>query len=193
MTRAPIPRNEQRRLEVLWQYDVLDTLPETVFDDLTQLAALICHAPVATLSLVDEHRQWFKSKVGVSFTETARDISFCGHAMLHDGLFIVADALKDARFKDNPFVTGEPRIRFYVGAPLNSPDGHALGALCVIDKIPRELTDDQEKALRILGRHVMALLELRRRAIERKRAGSDAAYAPRPARKSPGRTARSRR
>jgi len=165
MKPAPTPKNEQRRLEVLWQYDVLDTVPEEVFDDLTQLASLICQAPISTLTLVDEHRQWFKSKVGLSLAETSRDISFCGHAMLHNGLFIVPDALKDPRFRDNPFVTAEPHIRFYAGAPLISPDGHPLGSLCVIDKVPRELTDDQKKALRVLGRHVITLLELRRRAI----------------------------
>ncbi len=173
MTPAPTPPNERRRLEVLWQYEVLDTVPEEVFDDLTQLAALICQAPISTLTLVDEHRQWFKSKVGLSMTETSRDISFCGHAMVHPGLFIIPDALADPRFRDNPLVTSEPHIWFYAGAPLVSPDGHPLGSLCVIDQVPRVLNEDQKKALRILGRHVTTLLELRRRSFELKHLGEE--------------------
>ncbi len=160
------PKNERKRLEVLWQYDVLDTVPEQVFDDLTELAASICEAPIALLTLVDEKRQWFKSKVGVSVNETSRDISFCGHAILYRELFIVPDATRDARFAHNPLVTAEPQIRFYAGAPLISPDGHALGTLCVIDKVPRTLRADQKRALQILSRHVMTQLELRRHAFE---------------------------
>src|SRR6185295_1894172 len=128
--------NEAKRLKVLWQYDVLDTVPEEVFDDLTELAARICEAPI---SLVDEDRQWFKAKVGVTIKETSRDISFCGHAIEQDDLFIIPDATKDERFAHNPLVTSDPKIRFYAGAPLITPDGHALGTLCVIDKVPREL------------------------------------------------------
>jgi GAF domain-containing protein len=157
---------EKKRLNVLWQYDVLDSVPEGVFDDLTELAARICEAPIALISLVDENRQWFKSKVGVTINETSRDISFCARAIQQDGLFIIPDATQDARFANNPLVTSDPKIRFYAGAPLITPDGHALGTLCVIDKVPRELRNDQQQALLVLARHVMTQLELRRHARE---------------------------
>ena len=160
---API-RNEKQRLKVLWQYDLLDTVPEEVFDDLTELAARICEAPVAMITLVDEKRQWFKSKVGVSVNETSRDISFCSRAIEQSDLFIIPDAAADQRFAQNPLVTSDPKIRFYAGAPLITPDGYALGTLCVIDKVPRELRPEQKQALRVLARHVMGQLELRRHA-----------------------------
>ena len=163
---APIPKNEKQRLKVLWQYSILDTMPEEIFDDLTELAARICEAPVAMITLVDEDRQWFKAKVGVSINETSRDISFCAHAITQPGLFIVPDATRDERFAKNPLVKSDPKVRFYAGAPLVSPDGYALGTLCVIDKVPRELRPEQKQALRILARHVVSQLELRRRSNE---------------------------
>ena len=161
-----LPQTEKKRLKVLWQYDVLDTVPEEVFDDLTELAARICEAPIALITLVDEDRQWFKSKVGTSVVETSRDISFCAHAIQQEGLFIIPDTTKDKRFAKNPLVVSDPKIRFYAGAPLVTPDGYALGTLCVIDKVPRELRPEQQQALRVLARHVMTQLELRRHTRE---------------------------
>jgi len=163
---APILPSEKKRLKVLWQYEVLDTVPEEVFDDLTELAARICEAPIALISLVDEDRQWFKSRIGTTLSETSRDSSFCCYAITQPDLFVVSDASKDPRFAQNPLVKAEPKIRFYAGAPLVTPDGHALGTLCVIDKVPRELRPDQQQALRILAHHVVSQLELRRHSRE---------------------------
>ena len=163
---APEPKNEKKRLKVLWQYEVLDTVPEEVFDDLTELAARICEAPIALITLVDKSRQWFKSKVGTTLSETSRDISFCAHAIMQTDLFIVPDATQDARFAHSPLVTSDPKIRFYAGAPLITPDGFPLGTLCVVDKVPRELRVEQKQALQILARHVGSQLELRRRSRE---------------------------
>jgi len=169
---------ERKRLNVLWQYEVLDTLPEAIFDDLTELAAGICEAPIALISLVDEKRQWFKSKFGVTVNETSRDISFCSHAIKQSDLFIIPDATKDERFAKNPLVVSDPKIRFYAGAPLITPDGYALGTLCIIDKVPRELRLEQKQALRVLARHVVSQLELRRRNREQQKQKQEGA--PRP-------------
>jgi PAS domain S-box-containing protein len=166
----PKPGNESQRLAALRQYEILDTLPEQSLDDLTLLAAHICHIPIALISLVDENRQWFKSNIGMPASETPRDISFCGHAILQPDLFIVPDAILDERFAHNPMVVGDPHVRFYAGAPLLAPDGHAIGALCVMDRSPRQLTADQLEALRVLSRQVMSQLELRRHIEEQHRA-----------------------
>ena len=160
--KAPIPENEAARLEALRQYEILDTDPEESFNDLTRLAAYICETPIALITLVDAHRQWFKAKVGIGEKETSRDISFCAHAILQDGPFIVPDAADDERFKDNPFVTADPHIRFYAGSPLMSPEGFKVGTLCVVDKRPKELSPKQIAALKILGNQVITQLDLRR-------------------------------
>jgi GAF domain-containing protein len=163
---TPVPPNEQKRLKVLWQYEILDTVPEEVFDDLTDLAARICNVPMAKISLVDEDRQWFKSRIGIRHSETARNIAFCAHAILQKELFIVPDAARDARFAHSPLVKSGPKIRFYAGAPLTTPDGYALGALCVMDRVPRRLSENQQQALLLLARLVMTQLELRRHSKE---------------------------
>jgi GAF domain-containing protein len=157
---------EAARLTALRSYRILDTDPEQRFDDLTILASHVCSTPMALITLVDADRQWFKSRVGTELRETPRNVSFCAHAMHDSGIFVVPDAREDDRFKHNPFVTGETGIRFYAGAPLRSSDGHPLGTICVFDRVPRTLSQEQSDALRVLSRQVEAQLELRRSLAE---------------------------
>src|SRR5881227_770622 len=157
---------EQARLQALHGYKILDTDPEKAFDDLTILASHICETPVALISLIDSDRQWFKSRVGLSVSETHREVAFCNIAIQQSDLFIVPDATKDPRFSSNPFVVSEPKIRFYAGAPFKSSDGFTLGTLCVIDMVPRQLTAGQQNALLALSRQVQAQFELRKNLIE---------------------------
>ena len=149
------------RLEELRRYEILDTSPEGAFDDLARLASAICGTPIALVSLVDRDRQWFKARVGLDAAQTPIEQSFCAHAIRGRDLFIVPDARADPRFAANPLVRDDPRIRFYAGAPLTTPQGHALGTLCIIDRVPRDLDPSQVEALRVLGRQVAAQLELR--------------------------------
>lgn len=154
--------NEAERLKALHAYKILDTKPEQAFDDLALIASQICGTPIALISMVDEDRQWFKSHVGLDVQETNRSISFCSHAIKQEGIFTIPDTLDDERFRDNPVVTGDPHIRFYAGAPLLTGEGHALGTLCVVDYVPRKLSEEQNRALAALERQVVAQLELRR-------------------------------
>ncbi len=144
---APLPVNELQRLAALHALDVLDTEPERVFDSLASTAAALCDAPIALVSLVDEHRQWFKAKVGLHIRELPREIAFCAHVVAAGELLEVGDALLDERFADNPLVTGPPDIQFYAGAPIRLADGSILGSLCVIDHVPRTLSNTQRLAL----------------------------------------------
>lgn len=165
--------NDAARLAVLQKYAILDTEPEQAFDDLTLLASYVCKTPIALISLIDENRQWFKSRVGISATETSRDIAFCSTAIQQPDVFIVPDALLDDRFRTNPLVISEPNIRFYAGAPLINEDGYALGTLCVIDRTPRELGADQQAALKALSRLVLMQMEFRRNLLLLKEALND--------------------
>lgn len=164
MTADSRPAKETLRLAKLQGYNVLDTLPEQVYDDITSLAAHICQTPTALISLIDADRQWFKSKVGMEVNETPRSVAFCNQTIQRKGVLVVEDARQDERFSSNPLVTGEPHIRFYAGAPLITPDGYALGSLCVIDYQPRQLSAPQLHGLLVLSRQVVAQLELIYRA-----------------------------
>jgi serine/threonine protein kinase len=158
----PLPDDETGRLAALARLEILDTGPEQEFDDLTLLASQLCAAPVAFISFVDRDREWLKSKVGISESSFPRLLAFCAHAITGRDVFVVPDAAADPRFSRNPFMTGERGVRFYAGAPLLTPEGFAVGALCVIDRVPREMSAAQIEALRVLSRQVMAQLELKR-------------------------------
>ncbi len=159
---APVDQGEAERLAALDIYEILDTPAEAAFDDIVRIASQICGTPMALISLVDDRRQWFKAAIGLDVTETPREIAFCAHAIAQPGILAIDDAAADVRFVDNPLVTGDPQLRFYAGAPLVTPEGFALGTLCVLDRQPRHLTPDQSGALQALARQVMTQLELRR-------------------------------
>ena len=163
---APFPPRETERLDALRRLKVLDTPAEKSFDDIARLAASICEVPIALVSLIDRDRQWFKSRFGIGATETHRDLAFCAHAILGGDLFVVPDTSNDDRFRENALVTGEPKIRFYAGHPLTTPEGFNLGTLCAIDRVPRELTSMQLDALAVLAQQVVAQLMLRRQVDE---------------------------
>lgn len=155
---------EQQRLEALNRYDVLDTQPEAAFDRITRLVQITLQTPIALVSLVDGYRQWFKSRQGLDVCETPRDISFCVHAIKAKEPFIVCNALEDDRFRNNPLVTGAPKIRFYIGVPLRTPNGHNIGTLCAIDTVPRQPSDTHIAIMQDLARLVVDELELRKLA-----------------------------
>lgn len=168
---SPLDRSqkEEARLRALHSLCILDTPPEPEFDDCAQLASAICGTPVSLISFVDEHRQWFKSSHGLDLAETPRSISFCHHAIQEPGMLLVEDTRLDPRFQTNPLVTGSAGWRFYAGVPLDGAEGHALGTLCVLDRVPRSLTPEQKASLHILAHQVNTRLKLRtqRRELER--------------------------
>ena len=170
---VPTPHNESERLRTLYDLDILDTKPEERFDRIARLASRLVDAPIALVSLVGRDRQWFKAKVGLDANETGRDLAFCAHAIMDSEVFAVPDATKDARFNDNPLVTGDTNIRFYAGAPLTIADGIHIGTLCAIDTKPRQLTGGEEEALRDLSRIVVDELKLRQNVVELRRARTE--------------------
>lgn len=167
MKKPEIPIDEELRLKALKEYSILDTLPEKEYEEITYLASQICKVPISLITLIDEKRQWFKSNRGLEVTETPRDVAFCAHAINDKhNIFIVPDSRKDERFHDNPLVTDDPYVIFYVGIPLVNPDGFALGTLCVIDKEPHVLDQYQINALKALANQVMNVFELRKKTLE---------------------------
>ena len=169
MKTLPYPANEQDRIKALLKYNILDTDSEQAFDDLTALAAHICGTSIALVSLIDDSRQWFKSKVGLEVTETPREQAFCAYTICQpEDLLIIPNALEDERFATNPLVRSDPNIRFYAGAPLVTPEGFAIGSLCVIDRQPGDLSLEQKQALAALSRQVISQLELRNNVVDLK-------------------------
>lgn len=162
MSQPQLPAQEAARLDALYQYEILDTLPEAVFDNPVRLAAHVCRTPIALINFIDRNRQWFKASIGWMFAELPRHVGFCSHTILQPELLIVPDACQDIRFADNPLVTCEPYIRFYAGVPLITPDGQAIGTLCVMDQRSRVLDQKQTRVLKILARQVVNYLESRR-------------------------------
>ena len=174
MISAPIPKNEQQRLQQLRAYSILDTLPEEDYDHLTEIAASICNVPISLISFIDEDRQWFKSKHGVKVDQINRELAFCAHAITsNEEIFIVQDTREDERFHDNPLVTGNHNVIFYAGVPLINADGYSLGTLCVIDNTPRNLNEQQIKSLSGLAKQIVNLLEFRKKSEQLEKAIKD--------------------
>ena len=153
---------EERRLAALHAYGLLDTPREDEFDEIVRVVSALCGTPISVINLIDRDRQWFKAEVGLGVSETPLPASICAHALLQPDLFVVPDTLRDERFSDNPLVTGNPHLRFYAGALLETPDGLPLGTICVLDYEPRELDENQKALLRLMARQIMKLFELRR-------------------------------
>lgn len=171
MEKPTLPENEEERLNALLEYEVMDTLPEDDYDNITRIASQICNTPISLITLIDDRRQWFKSRQGMDSEETPREVSFCAHGILNQHEpFIVRNSLEDVRFKDNPLVTGAPHVEFYAGIPLINPDGFALGSLCVIDNHPRDISEQQLNTLQSLAKQVVKLLELRKTVLQLERA-----------------------
>ncbi len=167
MPAASLPTNEQSRLHNLYSYELLDTLPEQDYDNITKLASFICNTPVSLITLVDKDRQWMKSTYGVTLEQTLREHAFCTHAILKPNeIMIVSDAVKDERFSDNPLVTGDPHVMFYAGVPLLTEEGYAIGSLCVLDSKPGNINESQREALKILANQTMRLMQLHKKTKE---------------------------
>lgn len=162
MIPAPLPENEKERLAALYEYQILDTEAEPTFDELTELAAYICKTPIALISLIDTDRQWFKSKYGPMPQQTPRDIAFCSYCILQKDIFIIPNTLDYEQFMNNPLVTSELKIRFYCGLPLITEEGFAIGSLCVLDFMQRNLATSQTESLKLIGRQIMRHLNNRR-------------------------------
>lgn len=158
---ADLPPDEEERLQTLYESQLLDTAEEEDFSEIVQLVSQICGTPISLISFIDRNRQWFKAKKGLDGSETPRDMAFCSHAILQRDVFVVPDAMEDMRFADNPYVLGDPYVRFYAGVPVCASNGHALGTLCVIGPEPRSLSDREARALTVLARHVSHLVDLR--------------------------------
>ena len=158
----PIPKDEKQRLAALDRYDILDTAPEESFDTIVRLASHVCGAPMALMVLIDKGRQWFKAKVGVRIKQTPRSSAICAHTIMKRQLLVIPDLRRDRQFMANPLVVSGPKLRFYAGAPLITPDNRAIGTICVMDKVPRKLSSQQKKDLMAMSRLIMTQLELRR-------------------------------
>jgi len=167
LLKYPLPTNELQRVQAVRSYEIFDTEEENDYDALTSIASMICQIPVALITFIDDKRQWFKSHHGTVINENLREYSFCTHTIAaEEEIMVVSDASKDERFANNPMVTGPTKIAFYAGVPLVNSEGYALGTLCVLDQVPRELTADQKNALKILAKQVIDKIELRRKIKE---------------------------